>query len=127
MPKLRYVGTKADGERAFEDKTKIVWMPGSVHEVSAAHAALMLPHTDVWDLVDEAKEAERLRAAADAAASEAARLAAEADAAQKAAADAAAAQKAQEEADAAAAAEAAAKAAAAPALADAAKQAKPKK
>lgn len=54
MPRIKYVGTKADGERAFEAQTKIVWMPGDVHDISAAHAALMLPHTDVWDLADEA-------------------------------------------------------------------------
>lgn len=51
--KLRYVGKKADGERAFEAQTGIVWMPGSEHEVSATHAALMLPHTDVWDVAED--------------------------------------------------------------------------
>ena len=50
MPKLRYVGLKADGEHAFCEKTGIVWMPGSEHDVSTEHAALMLPHTDVWEI-----------------------------------------------------------------------------
>lgn len=52
--KLMYVGLKVDGESAFSDKTGIVWMPGSSHEVSDAHAALMLPHTDVWAIAEEA-------------------------------------------------------------------------
>lgn len=51
--KIRYVGKKADGEHAYEAQTGIVWMPGDAHEVSAAHAALMLPHTDVWDVAED--------------------------------------------------------------------------
>lgn len=53
MPKIKYVGLKTDGERAFAEKTGIVWMPGDVHDVSAAHAALMAPHDDVWELVED--------------------------------------------------------------------------
>ena len=48
MPKLRYIGLKVDGERAFIERTKICWMPGDEHDVSVEHAKLMLPHTDVW-------------------------------------------------------------------------------
>jgi hypothetical protein len=48
MPRLLYVGLKQAGERAFMDKTGIEWFPGSSHDVSDAHAALMLQHADVW-------------------------------------------------------------------------------
>lgn len=54
MPRLKYIGTKDGGERAFEAQTGIVWMPGSEHEVSPSNAALMLKHDDVWALVEEA-------------------------------------------------------------------------
>ena len=53
--RLKYIGTKADGERAFVEKTGIVWMPGIEHDVSTEHAALMLPHTDVWDIGEAEK------------------------------------------------------------------------
>ena len=56
MPKLRYIGLKVDGERAFIERTKICWMPGDEHDVSVEHAKLMLPHTDVWEpVIEEAK------------------------------------------------------------------------
>lgn len=56
MPRIKYVGLKADGERAFEANTGITWMPGSAHSVSVEHAALMLNHPDVWALDDEQPE-----------------------------------------------------------------------
>ena len=56
MPRIKYAGCKADGERAFADKTGITWMPGSAHSVSVEHAALMLNHPDVWALDDEQPE-----------------------------------------------------------------------
>lgn len=52
MIKLKYVGAKIDGERAFKDKTGIEWFPGSEHEVNDEHAAEMLRHPDVFAKVD---------------------------------------------------------------------------
>lgn len=48
MKRLQYVGLKVDGERAFQERTGIEWMPGDEHDVKDEHAELMLPHTDVW-------------------------------------------------------------------------------
>lgn len=79
---LRYIGTKTDGERAYEDKTGLVWMPGSKHTVSVEHADLLCQHPDVWELTDPQAEATQARAAADkaiAAAAEAQALADEAN------------------------------------------------
>lgn len=50
--KLKYIGLKVDGERAFQAETGIEWMPDSVHEVSDAVAAKMLEHPTIWTRVD---------------------------------------------------------------------------
>lgn len=60
MTRLRYIGLKSGGERAFEAKTGIVWMPGSEHEVSTEHAAQMLPHDDVWEIAEPAAQTKGL-------------------------------------------------------------------
>lgn len=52
MVKIKYVGAKTDGERAFKEKTGIEWFPGDVKEVSEAHAAEMLRHPDVFAVAD---------------------------------------------------------------------------
>lgn len=57
MIKLKYVGLKADGERAFQHDTGIEWFPGSRHEVSDQMAAKMLKHPDVFAVDDEQPEA----------------------------------------------------------------------
>lgn len=54
MTKLKYVGLKKDGERAFQDKTGIEWFPGTVEDVPAALATQMLKHPDVFALADAA-------------------------------------------------------------------------
>lgn len=51
MIKIKYVGVKADGERAFQHDTGIEWFPGDVHEVKEEHAANMLRHPDVFEQV----------------------------------------------------------------------------
>jgi hypothetical protein len=48
MKTLAYIGLKIDGERAFQERTGIEWMPGSEHEVKDEDAEVMLKHTDVW-------------------------------------------------------------------------------
>lgn len=48
MIKIKYVGVKHDGERAFKEDTGIEWFPGDVNEVSAENAAKMLRHPDVF-------------------------------------------------------------------------------
>ena len=50
--KIKYVGAKLDGERAFKEKTGIEWFQGDVHAVSAEHAAEMLRHPDVFEAAD---------------------------------------------------------------------------
>lgn len=55
MPMVKYVGLKLDGEQAFKERTGIVWMPGSSHQVSNEHAALMVKHPDVWEIDLEPK------------------------------------------------------------------------
>jgi hypothetical protein len=52
MKRLAYVGLKQDGERAFQARTGIEWMPGSEHNVEDGVAAEMLKHTDVWREVE---------------------------------------------------------------------------
>lgn len=52
MTKLKYVGLKLDGERAFKEKTGIEWFPGTVEDVPAALATDMLKHPDVFALAD---------------------------------------------------------------------------
>jgi hypothetical protein len=52
MVNIKYVGVKADGERAFKDDTGIEWFAGDVHEVSEENAAKMLRHPDVFVQVD---------------------------------------------------------------------------
>ena len=52
MVKIKYVGAKVDGERAFKEKTGIEWFPGDVKDVSAEHAAEMLRHPDVFAAAD---------------------------------------------------------------------------
>jgi hypothetical protein len=52
--KFKYVGQKADGERAFMDKTGIEWFPGDEKEVDHKEAvALMLQHQTVWEPVGQ--------------------------------------------------------------------------
>lgn len=51
MVKIKYVGVKTDGERAFKADTGIEWFPGHEHEVSEEHAAKMLRHPDVFEQV----------------------------------------------------------------------------
>lgn len=47
--KIVYVGLKSDGEMAFAHLTGIErWLPGDVHEVSAANARVLLQHPDVF-------------------------------------------------------------------------------
>lgn len=53
MTKLKYVGAKTDGERAFKEKTGIEWFPGTVENVPAALASEMLRHADVFALADD--------------------------------------------------------------------------
>jgi hypothetical protein len=48
MVKIKYVGLKTDGERAFKELTGIEWFPGDVKEVSDEHAKVMLRHGDVF-------------------------------------------------------------------------------
>jgi hypothetical protein len=67
MIKIRYVGKKTDGERAFHELTGITWMPGDVKEVSEEHAAQMLRHGDVFaqdsgEKVKPSKDTARLNA-----------------------------------------------------------------
>lgn len=50
--KLRYIGPKADGERAFKDVTGIEWMPGAEHEVADPVGAEMLRHPTSWERID---------------------------------------------------------------------------
>jgi hypothetical protein len=57
MIALKYVGLKLDGERAFQQETGIEWFPGSRHEVTAAMAAKMLKHPDVFAEDDEPAKA----------------------------------------------------------------------
>ncbi len=56
MTKLKYVGLKESGERAFKEETGIEWHPGSEHDVTPAHAAKMLKHPDVFALADGSTE-----------------------------------------------------------------------
>ncbi len=50
--KFQYVGEKADGERAFKEKTGIEWMPGSEHDVADVSVCEeMLRHPTVWQPV----------------------------------------------------------------------------
>lgn len=44
---IKYVGLK-DAEAAFQDKTGIVWTPGSSHPIESALASRMLQHPDVF-------------------------------------------------------------------------------
>ncbi len=108
--KVKYVGLKVDGERAFKELTGITWMPGDVKDVEEAHAKQMLRHGDVFaqaageavkpskdtpmlkmvsgdqDEVDDeaiAREAAAKKAKEDAAAAKAAEKAAKAEAAKK--------------------------------------------
>lgn len=66
MTKLKYVGLKLDGERAFKEETGLEWFPGSVHDVPTNLAVKMLKHPDVFALADadatlsDAKPAEKL-------------------------------------------------------------------
>lgn len=46
--KIRYVGLK-DEERAFTEKTGIVWTPGLEAEIDVATASRMLQHPDVFE------------------------------------------------------------------------------
>lgn len=52
MVKIKYVGAKKDGERAFKEKTGIEWFPGDVKDVGNEHAAEMLRHPDVFEAAD---------------------------------------------------------------------------
>jgi len=53
--KLKYVGTKDDGETAFAFLTKIpVWMPGDANEIADPDLVnRMLQHPDVWQPAGE--------------------------------------------------------------------------
>lgn len=53
MVKIKYVGAKHDGERAFKEHTGIEWFPGDVHEVKPEHAQQMLHHPDVFAVHEE--------------------------------------------------------------------------
>jgi hypothetical protein len=46
--KIKYVGVKKDGERAFKADTDIEWFPGDVHDVDSKVAEQMLRHPDVF-------------------------------------------------------------------------------
>lgn len=46
--KIKYVGVKKDGERAFKADTEIEWFPGDVHDVDSKVAEQMLRHPDVF-------------------------------------------------------------------------------
>lgn len=48
MPRIKYVGTKDDGESAFSRETQITWFPGDSHDMTDAMAARMLQHPDVF-------------------------------------------------------------------------------
>lgn len=52
MPKIKYVGTKPDGETAFSlaAGAPAIWMAGDVFEVAEPLAAKMLQHPDVFAL-----------------------------------------------------------------------------
>lgn len=58
MTKLKYVGLKEGGERAFQEETGIEWLPGSEHDVTPAQAAKMLKHPDVFALADGSETAD---------------------------------------------------------------------
>lgn len=49
--KIKYVGRKEDGERAFKEQTEIEWFPGDVHAVDVKVAEQMLRHPDVFEQV----------------------------------------------------------------------------
>ena len=51
--KIKYVGQKLDGERAFMEVTQLEWFPGDSHEVSDAHAEKMLQYPGVFAMDDE--------------------------------------------------------------------------
>lgn len=57
MVKIKYVGLKQDGERAFMEHTGIEWFHGSEHEVSDENAGMMLRHPDVFERVSGAEVA----------------------------------------------------------------------
>ncbi len=50
--KIKYVGAKTGGERAFKEETGIEWFQGDVHDVNPEHAAKMLRHPDVFEAAD---------------------------------------------------------------------------
>jgi hypothetical protein len=52
--RFKYIGSKQDGERAFHERTGIVWMPGDEHEVSGSAAAEMAKHQSVWECMGDA-------------------------------------------------------------------------
>lgn len=61
MKTLEYIGLKIDGERAFQERTGIEWMPGSEHQVKDEDAEVMLKHTDVWkEVAPKAQAAAKL-------------------------------------------------------------------
>lgn len=50
--KLKYIGLKEDGERAFQEKTGIEWFPGDVHDITdKAICRLLLEHPTLWEPV----------------------------------------------------------------------------
>jgi hypothetical protein len=54
--KIKYVGLKQDGERAFFSETNIEWRIGDAHDVDAKVAAKMLKHPDVFAAADAGVE-----------------------------------------------------------------------
>jgi hypothetical protein len=54
MIKIKYVGAKTNGERAFQELTGLEWFPGDENEVKPEHAGLMLRHPDVFAKIGDA-------------------------------------------------------------------------
>ncbi|APW38444.1 hypothetical protein RD110_15585 [Rhodoferax koreense] len=61
MTRIRYVGAK-DAERAFIDKTGIVWTPGDEHEIEVGTASRMLQHPDVFADAEKFAAAQKFQA-----------------------------------------------------------------
>jgi hypothetical protein len=56
MIRIKYVGAKIDGERAFKELTGIEWMPPDENDVQDAHAEMMLKHPDVFERAETQPE-----------------------------------------------------------------------
>lgn len=52
MTRIKYVGLKQNGERAFLKETGIEWFQGDVNDVEDEIAKTMLKHPDVFALAD---------------------------------------------------------------------------